>query len=114
MFDAPGPDAELTVAVDPEPDPDPDPPLGLAPVPLAVALPEALDPELTTSPVEELVDPLTADEATDEAPDDEEGVDALQDRSYRGLLPKVEPTIPKLGLGVAGEASCRVNLDVVG
>lgn len=30
------------------------------------------------------------------------------------MLPKVDPMIPKLGDGVAGEASCKVNLYIAG
>lgn len=134
LLTGPDPDVPLTGVVDPEPEPEPELALGLAPVPLAVAIPEALDPlpeavgslpetlvpGTTTSAVEE---PLAADDATvvavDEATvvtldDDSEGVDALQDRSYNGGPVNVEPTIPKLGLGVAGDASCRVNLYEVG
>jgi hypothetical protein len=44
---------------------------------------------------------------------DETGVTSLQDRSNKGVVVKVLPTSPKLGLGVAGEASWRVNHQVL-
>lgn len=49
-----------------------------------------------------------------EVPVDEEEGDALQERSYSGLLPRVELMSPKLGEGVSGAASWNVNLCVLG
>jgi len=43
----------------------------------------------------------------------EEDLTFLQLRSYRGVELKVEPTIPKLGLGVVGKESWRVNQNVL-
>lgn len=71
--------------------------LGFDPAPVVVALDEAVgEPLLTPEGVSEGVTSATVDP---------EGADALQDRSYSGSLPKVEPMTPKLGEGVAGEAS---------
>jgi len=62
--------------------------------------------------------PLETDpeaEADDAAPELEAAVEeeatleletALQERSYNGLVLKVLPTSPKLGLGVVASASC--------
>jgi len=38
---------------------------------------------------------------------------AAQERSYKGVVLKLLPTIPKLGLGVTGLESCWVNHQVL-
>ena len=63
--------------------------------------------------------------ATLEAPpivddvDDKDRVEELEEelseqlKSYNGFVLRVDPTRPKLGLGVFGKASCKVNQKVV-
>jgi hypothetical protein len=67
----------------------------------AVAKPEALPPA-----TDEAEGP-----AVEEAAAEEE--EAEQDRSKRGVVLRVLPTIPKLGLGVTGLASCRMYHQVL-
>lgn len=68
----------------------------------AVPEPEAT-PEAEAAPVAEVV--AEADMDFDEEDDES---DALQERSYRGVVDSLSPTIPKLGEGVSGAASWRV------
>jgi hypothetical protein len=94
------------------------------------AYPEAEDPEeagtevlgeeaslLEDDPDPDPVDGVELDataeveEDPDEAEDEEET--SLQERSNNGVVLKVEPTIPKLGEGVVGSASWRVNHQVL-
>ena len=44
---------------------------------------------------------------------EEAGETSLQDRSYRGVVLEELPMMPKLGFGVTGLASCRVNHQVL-
>lgn len=118
----------------PEPTPEPVPvPAGLDAPLVTVALgfwtvlPEPPTPALTpglplSAPLAEataeselrmldaaLPEALTAavfEEAADEAADELDTL--LQDRSYKGVVVKVLPTIPKLGAGVVGAESWRV------
>lgn len=113
-----------------EPDPEDEPPLGLEPAPVAVALAEAPDPVVSPTPAEIPGEPLSAPVATADAEttvvaetvadpvaepvavvDADE--DALQERSKSGAEPKVDPTMPKLGEGVSGAASCKVYHQVL-
>lgn len=79
---------------DPDPDPEPDPD-----VEVGLTLAEAdFDAE---AEVEEGVDDLEDDDTS------------LQDKSNNGLVLKVDPTIPKLGEGIVGSESWRVNHHVL-
>ena len=55
--------------------------------------------------------------AVDKADDEELLLTAAptagQVRLYRGVVLRVDPTSPKLGLGVTGAASCRVYQNVL-
>lgn len=72
--------------------------------PDAAEVPETVPvPEPDTVPEAEAVPEADAD-----ADEEGEESEALQERSYRGVVDKVLPTIPKLGEGVSGAASWRV------
>lgn len=68
-----------------------------------------VDPEAeTVSEPEATPEAEAVLEADTDADEEAAKSDALQERSYRGLVDKVSPTIPKLGEGVTGAASCKV------
>lgn len=79
-------------------------PPGLPPETSVELLPEAVADALDPEPEPE------EPEAVEEAPAEEEEEDwvLLQPRLKRGVVWSLLPTIPKLGLGVSGAASCRV------
>lgn len=112
----PVPPLELPVPVPLEPEPDePEPelpesppevelplPVGLETAPVTVAL---TDPVATSDAV---ADPETTAVAVPEAGAlalEDESDEELQERSYKGVVVKELPTIPKLGDGVSGAAS---------
>lgn len=78
------------------------------PVALAVELPEVVP--LGADPLEPFWLLVPVEEELPPAEDDE---DFLQVRSYKGALLRFEPTMPKLGLGTVGSASCRVYHQVL-
>lgn len=88
-----------------EPEPEPVPVVVAVTVAVTVAVEDA-EAELLAK-VEALVGAVLVEEA--EAEDDEVPELALShDKSYRGLLVRVEPMTPKLGLGVVGDESWKV------
>lgn len=63
---------------------------------------------------EEEAEPEAWEEPLEETGVELEVVEAAgQLRSYKGVVLNVVPTIPKLGFGVVGYASCRVNQKVL-
>lgn len=103
------PEPEEPEPEEPEPEePEPPPevelpvPVGLEGAPVTVAVPDSLpvpeavaDPDTTAVAVPETEALRAVDELDEE----------LQERSYRGVVVRVLPTIPKLGDGVSGAAS---------
>lgn len=79
--------------------------MGLAELAAAVVKPEALPPI-----TDEAEGPAVEDAAAAAAEEEEE---AEQERSKRGVVLRVLPTIPKLGLGVTGSASWRMYHQVL-
>lgn len=76
--------------------------MGLAELAAAVVKPEALPP---------ITDEAEGPAVEDAAAEEEE--EAEQERSKRGVVLRVLPTIPKLGLGVTGSASWRMYHQVL-
>lgn len=95
-------DVADAVATERTEDPTPLPPLpwdGVRPEPLETALVAARAAEEASDDAEE---PVEAGAEVDEEAELVELVTLEQDRSYRGVVLKVEPTIPNDGFGVLG------------
>lgn len=94
--------AVATREVTTEADPDPKAVTEVVAVPEPEASPETdVVPDTKAVPEAEAIPEADADEEDDES-------EVLQERSYRGVVDKASPTIPKLGEGVVGAASWRV------
>lgn len=104
------------------------PPTTIGPEPATEVTP-ALSEAMTLAPTDDAVDADADADAAAEAEAEEfrpavveaiaEEVELLDDpgagqvRSYSGVVVRVEPIRPKLGLGVLGAASCRVYQKVL-
>jgi len=82
----------------------------LAPFPLPPPTAEAEDEDEDEVDAEATIEEV---EATAEDSALLELETAAQERSYKGVVLKLLPTIPKLGLGVTGLESCWVNHQVL-
>jgi len=71
------------------------------------------DPDPDSVDAVELEAAAEVEDDPDEAEDEELEETSLQERSKRGVVLRVEPTIPRLGEGVVASASWRVNHQVL-